>query len=52
MKTLEREPQRPRARMTERQEGLIFAREWRERNKPLFDAMYGATCCGRCGSGK
>jgi hypothetical protein len=52
MKTLKSEAQRPGERLTERQEGLIFARQWRQKNKPLFDAMYGTTCCGRCGAGK
>ena len=37
----------------EREAGLRWAREWRARNKPFFDAIYGPDpdkrFCGRCG---
>ncbi|MDT8758263.1 hypothetical protein MZO42_06095 [Sphingomonas psychrotolerans] len=31
----------PRSQTEERIRGLAFAREWRERNKPIFDGMFG-----------
>jgi hypothetical protein len=31
------------AAQARRAEGIAWARDWRERNKPLFDAMYGQT---------
>lgn len=34
----------------ERARGLAFAREWRERNKPYFDALYGAAPACACGA--
>lgn len=41
--------QREDGRRAERQRGLAYARAWRERNKPIFDALYGAETCA-CGS--
>lgn len=35
----------------ERQRGLDFARAWRERNRPIFDALYGPEVCS-CGSNR
>jgi hypothetical protein len=32
------------------QAGLTFAREWRAKNKPIFDALYGPEICPRCGA--
>lgn len=42
------------ARRAERAEGIAWARRWRERNKPIFDAMYGpdhgpGDFCSKCG---
>jgi hypothetical protein len=39
-------------RTIEAEEGRRWAREWRERRKPYFDALYGpgpsrCPCCGR-----
>lgn len=40
-----------RAAMTaaQRAQGLAYARAWRARNKPVFDALYGAERCA-CGA--
>lgn len=43
-KTDRRNPQ-----SAERARGLAFARDWRERNKPYFDAIYGAAPACACG---
>lgn len=42
----------PGSRQTERQKGLDLARAWRAKNKPVFDAMYGAASHRPCGAGK
>jgi len=42
------------SRVTQREErlrGLAFARAWRERMRPYFDALYGPGRCPRCGAG-
>lgn len=41
-------------RGAERAQGLAWARQWRARNKPYFDALYGpdaksAQVCSSCG---
>lgn len=33
----------------ERERGRAYARAWRERMKPDFDAMYGRDACSCCG---
>lgn len=41
------------ARSAEQAEGLAWARRWRERNKPYFDALYGPhlrETCPSCGA--
>jgi hypothetical protein len=34
---------------SERERGLQYARDWRARMKPYFDAIYGAGRCPECG---
>ncbi len=33
----------------ERDRGRAYARNWRKRMKPAFDAMYGPEVCDHCG---
>ena len=33
----------------ERKRGLQYAREWRIKNKPKFDALFGPERCRHCG---
>jgi hypothetical protein len=42
---------REQAQALSRAEGLAWARAWRARNKPIFDAIYGPERCA-CGSMK
>jgi hypothetical protein len=50
--SLARKPdRRAKSPRQERARGLAFARDWRIRNRPIFDAIYGPETCA-CGSPK
>jgi len=40
---------RENTRTIQKEQGLAYARTWRARNKPLFDALYGPETCA-CGT--
>ncbi|MFC3579500.1 hypothetical protein [Sphingomonas hylomeconis] len=42
-------PQTESRRFREREAGRASARAWRAKNKPVFDAIYGAEACTLCG---